>query len=292
MLRLIFLFSVVLFFTSAVAQRGTTMDKTQWWLGLKAGMNATSVTVPEPFTVLTSDVNDGKKEYQSSFDRLGYQVAIQTDFDIFGVVDISFQPGLRVLKYGYENKWSWMDSTGQLAYELTNLHHQSLTYLDLPLVFKFNFISSGQGKISIKGKEKKDIKITSSGGLIAFVEGGAFYNRLLSADKKVTQTVNNMGEETESLFQQNINNAFINSSYGWLAGLGVGYDFQSVRVTMDVVYRKGVHNLTREMTRYENSVLVNEYYDVPDNIKLSNWEVSFHVLFPFKFVYGGSFKKL
>ena len=61
---------------------------------------------------------------------------------------------------------------------------------------------------------------------------------------------------------------------------------------MDVVYRKGFHNLTREITRFEDDVLVNEYYDVPDNIKLSNWEVSFHVLFPFKFVYGGSFKKL
>ena len=82
-----------------------------------------------------------------------------------------------------------MDSTGQPTYELTNLHHQTLTYLDLPLVFKFNFISSGQGKISIKGKDKKDIKIKSSGGLIAFVEGGAFYNRLLSADKKITQTI-------------------------------------------------------------------------------------------------------
>ena len=54
--------------------------------------------VPESFAVLSSDVNDGEKEYQSSFDRLGYQVAIQTDFDIFGVVDISFQPGLTSFK--------------------------------------------------------------------------------------------------------------------------------------------------------------------------------------------------
>lgn len=292
MLRFLFLPSLLLFFASAFAQRGETMSKTQWWLGLKTGVNATSVSVPESFTALSSDFNEGKKDYQSSFSRLGYQVALQTDFDIFGVVDISFQPGLRVLKYGYENNWLWQDSTGQAIYELTNQHNQTLTYLDLPLIFKFNFISSGQGKISIKGKSKKDIKIKTGGGLIAFVEGGVFYNKLLSADKKITQSVNNNGNETELLFQKNTNQSFINSSYGLLAGLGVGYDFQAVRVTMDVVYRKGFHNITREANRYVDDVLVNNYYDVPDNIILSNWEVSFHVLFPFKFVYGGSFKKL
>lgn len=292
MLRFLFLSSAVFFFTSTLAQRGESMSKTQWWLGLKTGMNTTSVSVPESFTALSSDFNEGKKDYQSSFSRLGYQVALQTDFDIFGVVDISFQPGLRVLKYGYENNWLWQDSTGQAIYELTNLHNQTLTYLDLPLIFKFNFISSGQGKISIKGKSKKDIKIKTGGGLIAFVEGGGFYNKLLSADKKITQSIDNNGNETELLFQKNTNQSFINSSYGLLAGLGLGYDFQAVRVTMDVVYRKGFHNITREANRYVDDVLVNDYYDVPDNIILSNWEVSFHVLFPFKFVYGGSFKKL
>ena len=186
-LRILFISSLGLFFTATSAQRGETMDKTQWWLGLKAGINTTSITVPESFVTLSSDLNDGKKDYQSSFDRLGYHIGIETSFDIMGFLEISFQPGLRVLKYGYENEWVWNDSLNQQTYKLTNLHNQTLTYLDIPLIFKYNFISSGQGKISIKGKDKKDIKVKSSGGVIAFVEGGGFYNRLFSADKKISQ---------------------------------------------------------------------------------------------------------
>ena len=166
-----------------------------------------------------------------------------------------------------------------------------MLFLDLPLALKFDFVNMANGGIKIKGKNKKDIKITSGGGLIAFLQVGAYYNRLLNASTSIEKTVEENGKEVVSNYDQGVTASYLKNSYGWLFGGGIGYDFQSVRLELDVAYRKSFHNMTNVKTRYSENILLNDYYEVIDDVKFSNLEFAVRVLFPFKFVYSGSFKK-
>ena len=283
-------FLLVLFPLMVFSQKAEPASGTQWWLGLRAGINTTNANVSTSYSVLeTSNSALLQKEYTS---RLGYFIGIEADFDLFGIFEIVFIPGIREMKYTSITSYNWIDSLAQPVYELELASNYDLVYFEVPLLLKYDFVHPASGGIKIKGKSKKNIRMSSGGGLIAYVQGGVFYNRLLSANTTINKTVMELDNELTSEYAQGVKNLFLANGFGWSVGGGVGYDFQSMRVELDVNYRSSFHNMANVKNRYSENILLNDYYEVVDDLKFSNLAFAVRVLFPFKFVYSGSFKKI
>lgn len=287
-MRFVVLFLFLIPFLS-ISQKSESTPDTQWWLGLRGGANVTSLSTLKDYSVL---YNEQSEIIESTKTRMGWQIGIEGDFDLFGILELSLMPGLKKIGWDSDKSTSWQNGVTAQVYELEQTHSYDLLYFDLPLSVKFDFINMGLGGIKIKGKDKAHIKVKNGGGLIAFVQGGVFYNRLMNATTSIEKNIIYNQVESNSEFDQGVSSLFLKNSYGWLAGGGVGYDFQSIRIELDVLYRKSLHNVVDVSERYSQTTLVNDYYEVLDDLKFSNMEFSLRLLFPFKFIYSGSFKKI
>ena len=79
----------------------------------------------------------------------------------------------------------------------------------------------------------------------------------------------------------------------WILGGGVSYDLGgSFRVAIDANYQLDIDPLINQKKRYSNEKLTLGYQDTFDDIKLRNWAVAIHFLFPLKFIYSGNYKAL
>ena len=264
----------------------STGNETQWWLGLKYGLATTNVNVLNSYSTLDSESD---KKYSSS---LGSLIGVEADFDLYGIVEVAFIPGVRQSNYSVGKSYNWSASSGESVYDLDLKHLYNLTYLEVPLFLKYDFINTAGGKIKVKGKDKSHVKISTSGGLIAFVQVGVSYTRLLNANTKIDKETNEFGRVEQFQYEQGVSNLFLKNNYNWMIGGGLGYDFQSVRLELDVNYKNSFHNVVNVKERYSDKTLVNDYYEVLDDLKFSNLEFAVRVLFPFKFIYSGSFKKI
>ena len=75
-------------------------------------------------------------------------------------------------------------------------------------------------------------------------------------------------------------------------GGGIGYTIGNARFSLEINYRLGMNNITKEKTRYSNYSLVTGAYDVLDNMRLRNLELSLSFVMPLKFITSGNFRAI
>ena len=75
----------------------------------------------------------------------------------------------------------------------------------------------------------------------------------------------------------------LTSSAGVLGGAGVHYDPDNIRLTFDILYRYGLHNVVNRKNRFSENRLVG-VGDVLDDLSLRNISINLGVLFPLRFL--------
>ena len=243
---------------------------TQWWLGLKTGVNLTEPVSEVPYAVFSPinyDVSELRKKY-SRFNKVGMQAGIEVTFYHKGF-SFSLQPNFRRQRFEYQNEYNWSnpevaDQTLALSYS----QEVSLDYIEIPFFLKYDLM--------------KDSKIRP------FIEVGAFYGRLSGAEKKVSISGQDKASGGINAFEgESLNvgadNLFIKSSAGVLGGAGINYDLWKIRVSLDVVYRYGLHNISDVQNRYSNNSL-SGIGDTMDDLSLNNLSISLGFLFPLRFI--------
>src|SRR5690606_26210765 len=181
----------------------------------------------------------------------------------------SLQPNFRRLRFEYQNEYIWFNP--EIADQELSLNYTqevSLDYIDLPFYLKYDILRSAK--------------------IRPFVEVGAYYGMLASAEK----TVNISGQdkasgglnefEGESL-SVGADELFIKSSAGLLGGVGINYDLWKIRVVFDIAYRHGLHNISDVNTRYANNSL-SALGDTMDDITVNNISFNLVFLLPLRFI--------
>ncbi len=251
-----------------VGSRMSDFLKTQWWLGLRVGTN---VSQPDPVSRYTSidpidyDVADLAKTY-SSFEDPGILIGLDITFYHKGL-SFGIQPSYKQMKYGYYSDLTWMGDTPEEQFDTRYDIKQSLSYLELPVVLKYELIQ--QGKVR------------------PFVMGGMHYSFILDANKntEITQTDYSSGQpriyhggsvslNTKSQFQ---------NYYGAIGGIGTGFDFFNIRSVLEITYHYGLSSLSDPGSRFEVTDLTT-LGEVNDEINLNQIQVTLSFVFPLRYI--------
>lgn len=252
-------------------------EKSQFWLGVKGGINLTQPSIAERFTVfepIDGNYDGYKKEYQS-FNKIGtqFQFAFQYTYRRFSIYAA---PGYKSTLFSYKTKYQWIDAATPtnsvtLNYDQTHL----VEYAYLPLSIKFEFLS---GKIR------------------PYLHAGGFIGYKFNAQKTLKLSGTDLASGGNTSFENapliiGATSLFNPLWYGAMGGLGVNYDFQTVRIFVEGNYLFGLTNVTNANSRYTENAVAGSG-DAMDNIKLSNLEISAGVLFPLKFLISGGYKSV
>jgi hypothetical protein len=239
----------------------------KWRMGPKVGYNKSRINIKESYTVFSPlDITSSAKE--KTYDKKqtsSYLIGWVATFYPINNIGISFQPALFNYKYAYTSNFDWIaEASSNLNYSLQHRHTHKLSYLELPLLLRLYPIN---------------------GNVHAFLQGGAYYNKLLNAKKTIeSKGVDNPGAEefisTDENQSMDVNDSYIKTYTGWIIGGGAGFNADNFRFALEINYRKGINNIVNEKNRYKNNQLTNAYYDVPDDIALKNLEISLTCTLP------------
>lgn len=243
--------------------------KSQWWLGFRAGANLTEAVPDQRFSAF-SPINyaeeDIRKDYES-FNLLSGHAGIDITYYHQGF-SFSFQPNYRRQRFEYSNDLIWEGSVPTNSVELKYVQDHQLDYIEFPLFIKYDILRVSRWR--------------------PFVQIGAYYGLLTSANKSLEVSGSDSASGAASPFENEsviigAEDLFIRSSAGVAGGLGVSYDVQNVRITFDITYRYGLHNITDTENRFSENQL-SGIGDALDDLKMRNISASFGILFPLRYV--------
>jgi hypothetical protein len=117
-----------------------------------------------------------------------------------------------------------------------------------------------------------------------YLQLGGYYSFLQSAGQTsslteqftIGQVVSEIPEGNPS---SNTSNSFIRTNLGVVGGGGISYSLEYATLCLDVLYKKGLHNITSEQNRYANQTLIGNTFDVQDDIKINALVISLNIIF-------------
>ena len=259
---------------ATIAQRNKAPDyfqsflNTQFWLGLRFGINYTNPIPSESFTTFHSldDIDEVYEKTYNSFDKPGGQAGLHISLYHKG---FSFEvlPTFKIERYSYFSELSWTgnDVTDdfETRYDLT----QTLNVIEIPLVLKYDILRSGE--------------------IRPFVQAGLQYSMIIDARKnaKVTHTEFSTGEARDfngGEFSLGVRESFKNF-YGAVGGVGASFDFSNVRTIVEFSYLYALSPVTNTNNRFEENELVS-LGEVNDKLGLNNINAAISLVFPFRYL--------
>ncbi len=259
----------LLMFSAAV---DTLRADPQWIVGFRGGINTTLVKTEKSFSVLEFDEQVPSRRYaENLLDQeaselkriLGFQFSFLIEYVIWSKhLSVSVEPGFSNLRYEY-----------QIAYpELNNSFAatQKISYFDLPFLLKYRLFL------------KKTFQ--------PYAQVGLSNRFLVSANKEIISQFRPSSTSSTVITRKTpetpVNSLMHNYIYGLIFGLGVNWDWKIVdntflrnsSLSLDLRYFSALENANDPGKRFVNNdlsdVFLFEFYDVTDDIKLRNWEVS------------------
>ncbi|HTE29949.1 MAG TPA: porin family protein [Chryseolinea sp.] len=248
------------------------LDK-QWWLGFKAGVNLSGVTVDKTYSVISPTNYEAStigKQYDN-FKLIGSQATIEVSF-YFKRFLLSFQPTYQYSRFSYENNFEWNAQNaegGQTNHvELKYEQEQKLDYAIFPLLVKYDIYGNR---------------------LRPYVQAGIYSAMLINATKSLTASGIDNAAGGENQFRSEsvevgADDLFAKYHWGLMGGVGVNYNLGNhVRLNLDVMYKYGMSNISSTEHRYGSDRLAG-VGDAMDDLTMDNISISLGCLFPLRFL--------
>lgn len=256
--------------TTRKANGSDKFMQTQWWLGFKSGVNMSEAS-PDVLYSGYSPTNYSsttlEKDY-TTFGQVSGQAGLEITFYHKGF-SFSFQPNYQRQTFGYSNSYEWLsteDASNRIS--LNYEHNHKIDFIELPLLIKYDILKTTKFR--------------------PFIQAGVFYGTMVSAIKEVEVSGEDLASGSAGPFENQTiiigaDDLFIKSNTGWIAGLGVNYDFWNVRLVFDVSYRGGLNNITNTKNRYSENQL-SGLGDAMDDVFIDNIMFNIGGLFPLRFI--------
>ena len=248
--------------------------KTQWWLGIRSGLNFTNATPIERFPgfyPINYDEESLEKEYMD-FERPAFHVGLDITFYHAGF-SLSTFPTFFKHNITYESGTSWIGDAENERFETEYTTNQSVTFIDVPLALKYDILD---GKVR------------------PFAMAGAFYSFVFDANKEVAIQETDYASGAAITYNRtsiNSNNKdeFLNN-WGVLGGIGASFDFWNIRTVVDLQYRHSFNNVVDPSARNKESLFL-AIGEKQDDYRLSNYSASISFVFPLRYI-DSQFKAL
>lgn len=242
--------------------------KTQWWLGLRAGMNYAQPVPGNRYSSI-SPIDYESESLEKTYDQFnlpGILIGLDLSFYHKGF-SIGLQPSFKQNRFSYSNQLEWNGDTDPETFSTRYKAQQRLSYIELPILFKYEVIQRGKVR--------------------PFVMAGMQYSILVGGDIKtdITHTDNSTGEPKEydgGSVRINNKNQFQNY-YGAFGGIGAGFDFFNIRTVLEVTYLYGISEITDPNQRNSHTELTT-LGDANDDLKLNQVNISLSFVFPLRYI--------
>lgn len=137
--------------------------------------------------------------------------------------------------------------------------NENLSFFEIPVYLKKYFALG-----------KNFLAYSSAGiGYLHMTNASATASILYNVEDKYTEskTTFTSTDAIDMLSQRNKN------TFEWLIGGGIGYRFKNLGIFIDARYSRTFNTITNSAQRYNNTLLVNNYYYVDNGIKLNKYEI-------------------
>lgn len=256
-------------------RRDVFLEK-QWWLGFSAGPNLSQIVVDKAFSVI-SPTNYSQEEIAKNykpFYRMGSQATFAVSFTFRGI-SASLEPSYRTNRFVYSNEYEWHDSeVSDNRLRLNYEQDQKVSYLQLPLIVRYEY---------------------TVGKLTPYVQLGCYSAFLLDATKSLAISGTDYASGGVNEFENEpiivgARDLFARNHWGLTGGGGLYYKLGNVRLNMEVLYSRGMSNISSASNRYGSDRLTG-VGDSFDDMKLNTLSLSVGCLFPMRFL-GSGFKAM
>lgn len=239
---------------------------TQFWLGLKIGMNYTQA-FPETRNTGFSPIDysaDSLNKVYDDFTLPGGHMGLEMNFYHRGF-SASFQPAYKRSRYTYSSSIEWQGENTISRFETRYRIEQRLDLIELPLMIKYDVIQSGK--------------------IRPFVMAGGFHSIVISAQKEVsvTQIDYSSGNPLRSsggTTTLGVKDSFQSFS-GISGGVGVNLDYWNIRTVLELSYKRGLTPVTKSNVPQDDFASLGE---VDDGIHIRDFNISLSLVFPFRFI--------
>jgi hypothetical protein len=235
------------------------------YIGLHGGVNFSQPLVTESYDIITLINGEALEDrvYYPMFQNFGHQVGFSFFLSLNDYLALGLIPEMAHYSYAYTSSLEFFNDQGGLASEVENISNQRISYLNIPLEIQYTIR-----------------KATHS----PFILGGASYGILRNAQLNVesNNTLHTSTGELEfsSATTDNYTTEFIRSKFNIFCGAGYSFDFTQFRVSLDITYWLGLHNLSNEANRFQNQTISGNTYNVPDDLTLNHLVANVSILFP------------
>lgn len=238
-------------------------------IGVMAGANLTSGIAQNNRSFLHQTGNEssgGQKQYTR---QIGNFLGLKAEYRLNK--NILMNVGLRTNKmnFAYTVNYNWHDDKNN-SIGLKNIHSNNLRYIEIPLHIKYE----------LKGK------------LRPFLQAGLFYGYLQMAERSMEYTVT---ENIQGFYQANTYTTTIKTAdqllkYHTGYSLAAGFEFNigSNLFICSANLQNGFNNIVSNQNIYTNKELMYHFYDIFDNIKISNLCIGITYLYAIN--YGAYYK--
>jgi tetratricopeptide (TPR) repeat protein len=207
-------------------------------LALNAGTVFSFPSVKE-----TYNAGQFTKSYNSG---TGWQVGIMTGYHLNPVISLNIMLMVTTERFN-------------IAYAIPDWSftiNESISYLTLPAFARFNLA------------KYKSVSL--------FIDAGGYTGYLLRSTDDFTRRYLPDGENysIKNLMTTDQKNHW---EYGMIYGLGIGYNYKKVNITLDGRYYIAYANINNPTTRYDNQMLFYQFFYLNDNVSLSHLALTLSV---------------
>ena len=255
------------------AARGKYYTAPRLLVGVTLGPNMTFARPNKRYSFFnpTNESESIKEQYHKDYGggpghSLGTRWGIIAEYTLTKNFSLRFHPSLYHIKFRYINRYNWTPPvTGVVeAIDAKLTHDQSLYYIELPLAIKYRLVTPGSP-------------------FHPYLQIGGFFRLRASAYKSIEVAVVPEMATFTGEDKIDIRKRFDRGGGGLLIGAGIGYDARGFRLEAELNFKYQVNNIVNEKYRDDNQQLVFAYFDVFDDMKLINWDLSINILVPLTF---------
>lgn len=273
------LIALVLFLVTAQlasAQRGKVPDyyesflNTQFWLGLRIGLNYTDPIIKNTYTSFNSldDVNETYEKTYSVFENPGGQAGLQMALYHKGF-SMELSPTFKIVRYAYSSDINWRGNAVSGVDDFSSRYdiNQSINLIEVPLMLKYDVLKSGK--------------------IRPFIMGGLQYSFLIDARKntEITHTDYSGGSARSyngGSISLGVKEQFKNF-YGVIGGAGASFDYSNIRTIIELSYLYALSPVTDTNNLYNENELTS-LGEVNDELQLNNINIAISFVFPFRYI--------
>lgn len=252
--------------------------KSQWYVGVRGGLNYTEANVINPFSVINASNDFGQsafeKEYTSTDNIAGtFGASFMYQFDQIFVLGthLSFS----TIRFSYNQVQSAGDS--EIRYE----HQHSFKYVDVPVFFRW-MMRPRNSRYWNRSNRKPEVP-----SFVPFIQFGLNFGILTDANKEVEKFRSSVGggnEIAEFGISENVNELLTPVRGGAFLGAGFRYRIGNLYLTAEANYKVDLSNAVDDARRYSNKNLITRSYDVFDDMNFRTAEIQIGIIVPLKYL--------